>query len=243
MYDPKGNAIDRAVGSVEFLEAEPPDHLKSIVHRFLHLRTTERLGQDYRFHALPDACTYIIFDQTDAQIAGVTRLKASSEELNLGRSFHFLNIRFLPGVWQGKVDYGQIDHPYEGPLALPALNETLIGQDFSTQQEQLSEFVDQLAQTEQVKPNPVTEKIFAQLEDIYAVADMAEVCALSTRQLQRVLKSTTGFAPHDFLKVIRLQQSLLGEPSLSYADQSHFIHSFKKATGYTPGQYAKKFDV
>ena len=94
-----------------------------------------------------------------------------------------------------------------------------------------------------VVPNPVTQKIFAQLEDVHSVADMADVACLSARQLQRVLKKTTGFAPHDFLKVLRLQQSLLGEPSLSYADQSHFIHSFRQATGYTPGKYARKFDV
>ncbi len=72
---------------------------------------------------------------------------------------------------------------------------------------------------------------------------MAEIAALSPRQLQRTLKRTTGFAPHDFLKVLRLQQALKEEPSLTYADKSHFIHSFRKATGYTPGKYAKKFDV
>ncbi|MEO0814978.1 MAG: AraC family transcriptional regulator, partial [Myxococcota bacterium] len=86
-------------------------------------------------------------------------------------------------------------------------------------------------------------RIFARLFDIHSVAEMAEAARLSPRQLQRVLKRTTGFAPHDFFKVLRLQQSLEGEPSLSYADQSHFIRSFRAATGYTPTQYAKKFDV
>ena len=72
---------------------------------------------------------------------------------------------------------------------------------------------------------------------------MASVCDLSARQLQRVLKSTTGFTPHDFLKVLRLQQSLNGNDTWDYADQSHFIHSFRRATGYTPGKHARKFDV
>ena len=89
----------------------------------------------------------------------------------------------------------------------------------------------------------MTQRIFQHLEDIHSVADMAEVAELSPRQLQRVLKRTTGFAPHDFFTVLRLQQSLAGEPSLAYADQSHFIHSFKRATGYTPARYARKFDV
>ena len=103
--------------------------------------------------------------------------------------------------------------------------------------------MDSLVESKVVIANPVTERIFRHVDEIYSVADMAVAAALSPRQLQRVLKRTTGFAPHDFLKVLRLQQSLEGEPSLAYADQSHFIHSFRKATGYTPGKYARKFDV
>ena len=28
-----------------------------------------------------------------------------------------------------------------------------------------------------------------------------------------------------------------------FADQSHFTHSFRKLTGYTPGRFNKTFDV
>ncbi|MFK7744060.1 MAG: helix-turn-helix domain-containing protein [Roseobacter sp.] len=243
MYEPKGNAKDRAVPTVQFTEAEPPCHLRGIVHRFLELRTTDQLPQDYRFHALPDACTYMVFDQLKRDVTGVTRLQASSEELSLGRAFHFVNIRFLPGTWQDSVGYGMIKDPYAGPLPLLEWNTSLSGHNFASQQTDLAKFVDHLVRQNYVAPNPVTERIFAALDEIYSVADMAHAASLSPRQLQRVLKKTTGFAPHDFLKVIRLQQSIRGEPSLSYADQSHFIHSLRKATGYTPGQYAKKFDV
>lgn len=246
MYDPKGNGKDKAVETVQFREAEPPVHLRGVVHRFLELRTGDPLPDDYRFHALPDACTYMVFDQLNPGIAGVTRLRASSEELNLGKTFHFVNIRFLPGVWQGdtnQVSYGLVKEAYAGDLPLRALNQTLIGQDFATKQDTLSRFVESLVGQKRVIANPITEKIFHRLDEIHSVADMAAASQLSPRQLQRVLKRTTGFAPHDFLKVLRLQQSLGGEPSLSYADQSHFIHAFRRATGYTPGRYAKRFDV
>lgn len=246
MYDPKGNAKDRATDAVQFAESEPPEDLRGIVHRFLSLHTTAPLATPYRFHALPDACTYVVFDQSWVDVAGVTRLRASSQELSLGISFHFVNIRFLPGVWQGPRDrvlYGQVDAPYEGDLPLVQVNQRLKGADFQAQQEVLADLVRGLMARGLLVANPVTEKIFARIDDVHSVADMAEIAALSPRQLQRVLKATTGFAPHDFLKVLRLQQSLRGEPSLSYADQSHFIHSFRKATGYTPGQYARKFDV
>ncbi|WP_353312893.1 AraC family transcriptional regulator [Shimia sp. NS0008-38b] len=246
MYNPKGNSKDRTIGQVQFTETEPPAHLRAVVHRFLELRTTAPLPTDYRFHALPDACTYAIFDQRDPAITGITRLRASSEELSLGQTFHFINIRFLPGVWQGDhshLSFGLINTPYTGPLPLRDTNAALIGHPHAAQQATLTTFVEHLLDLGLLHPNPVTQAIFAQMEDIHSVADMATAVDYSPRQLQRLLKRTTGFTPHDFLKILRLQQSLLGEPSLSYADQSHFIHAFKKATGYTPGQFSKKFDV
>lgn len=246
MYNPKGNGKEKAIQAVQFFEAKPPAHLRGIVHRFLELKTVRPLPDDYRFHALPDACTYVVFDQLDLSVAGVTKLRASSEELNLGKAFHFINIRFLPGVWQvecAPVAYGMVEGPYSGELPLAATNRALSKLDFAEKQSVLSEFVEMLIDNIFVVANPVTERIFLNIDDIYSVADMAEVAKMSTRQLQRVLKRTTGFSPHDFLKVLRLQQALKDEPSLSYADQSHFIHSFRKATGYTPGKYSKKFDV
>lgn len=246
MYDPKGNSRQKTVRSVRFVEAEPPAHLRGIVHRFLDIKTEGALADDYRFHALPDACTYIVFDQVQRDIAGLTKLRAASEELNLGKAFHYTNIRFLPGVWQAArvpVAYGLVDSAYVGDLPLLDTNRALSHLDFAAKQPILSELVERLIDRKLVVANPVTEKIFQHLDAIYSVSDMAAAAGLSPRQLQRTLKRTTGFAPHDFLKVLRLQQALKGEPSLSYADQSHFIHSFRKATGYTPGRYSRKFDV
>jgi AraC-like DNA-binding protein len=72
---------------------------------------------------------------------------------------------------------------------------------------------------------------------------MAEVAGLSPRQLQRTLKQSTGLAPHDLLKILRIQQSFRQHYLDLYADQSHYIHSFRKITGYTPARYKDKFDV
>lgn len=54
---------------------------------------------------------------------------------------------------------------------------------------------------------------------IRSVADMAAVAGLSSRQLQRVLKPTTGSSPHDLLKVLRLQRSIRQDLLMSYTDQ------------------------
>lgn len=246
MYDPKGNGRQRAVQAVQFVEAEPPSHLRGIVHRFLELKTDGALPEDYRFHALPDACVYIVFDQRNKKVAGVSKLRAESVEFNLGRSFHYVNIRFLPGVWQlsrEPISHGMVDRPYAGDLPLVDINRDLSNRSFADQQSILSALVEELIESRLVAVNPITDKIFQSLDEIHSVADMAAVSDLSPRQLQRRLKQTTGFAPHDFLKVLRLQEALNGKDTWSYADQSHFIHSFRKATGYTPGRYSRKFDV
>jgi transcriptional regulator GlxA family with amidase domain len=96
---------------------------------------------------------------------------------------------------------------------------------------------------ELVVSNIVTEKILKNIDQIHSVADMARVADLSPRQLQRTLSQTTGFSPHNLLKVLRVQQSFKKHYLELYADQSHYIHSFRDITGYTPVKYTAKFDV
>lgn len=89
----------------------------------------------------------------------------------------------------------------------------------------------------------ITSQILSNLDRIRSVADMAALVSLSTRQLQRALRKITGFAPHDLLKVLRVQQSFRAHYLDLYADQAHFTRAFREATGYTPQQYRKRFLV
>ena len=175
MYNPKGNGKEKAVPSVQFIEQESPLHLRGIVHRFLEIKTQDTLSDDYRFHALPDACTYIVFDQLHRKITGVSKLRATSEEFNLGKVFHFINIRFLPGVWQDErepIVYGLVNTPYEGDLPLIDCNHDLSKQKFADSQSVLADLVEKLIANKLVAANPVTEKIFQHLDEIHSVSDM-----------------------------------------------------------------------
>jgi AraC-like DNA-binding protein len=130
-----------------------------------------------------------------------------------------------------------------GSLPLIYTSNALIKVDFSAKQLVLSELIRQLIDLKLVAVNTVTAKILSNIDTIYTVADMAATAHLSSRQLQRILKKTTGFSPHDFLKVLRLQQSFKQHYLNYYTDQSHFIHSFRKITGHTPTEYYRKFNV
>jgi AraC-like DNA-binding protein len=246
MYSPIQDGIEKTVQAVRYTEAKPPSHLSGLVHCFWELKTDTALPDDFCLHALPDACVNILLNQADTKIAGITALQTTHEVLNLGKTFHYVGIQLLPGVWQGNRDElvgSFVGTPYLGKLPLIETNSELAKLDFFAKQLVLSKLVQWLINEKLVVANVVTEKILTHIGDIHTVADMAAVTGMSPRQLQRTLQRTTGFSPHNLLKVLRLQQSFRQPYLDAYADQSHFIHSFRKITGYTPAKYSSKFDV
>lgn len=246
MYSPVRDGIEKTVQSVRYTEAKPPGDLFGLVHCFWELKTDAVLPEDFHLHALPDACVNILFNLVDLQIAGITALRTTYEVLNLGKSFHYAGVQLLPGVWQGNRDEiadSFVGTPYRGELPLVQANHELAKLDFAAQQVVMAALVRRLLVEQVVVANEVTAKILAHIADIHTVADMATMTGLSPRQLQRTLNRTTGFSPHDLLKVLRLQHSFRQDYLLSYTDQSHYIHSFRKITGYTPVRYTEKFDV
>lgn len=246
MYDPVKDGVDKSIRSVTYTEVDPPDSLAELVHCFWEMKTEDELEEDFELHALPDACVNVLFNQQNTAIAGVTALHTEHTTLNLGRSFHYVGVQFYPGVWTSALE-GTVDHyvgePYDGELPLVATSEAIAPLELDDKISVLTEFVVTLQADGVVAPNPVTAAILRSIGDIVSVADMASAAALSPRQLQRKLKATTGFSPHDLLKVLRLQHSFRQDYLLAFADQSHFIHSFKDITGYTPAQFQKRFDV
>lgn len=246
MYDPIQDGIEKTIQSVRYQEAKSPSELSALVHCFWELKTECTLPDDFLLHALPDACVNILFNQIDTEIAGVTALRTTATTLNLGKSFHYVGIQFLPGVWQGDPNETAdsfVGTPYLGNLPLIEASAELAKLGFIAKQSVFSELVHKLINEKIVVANSITEKLLTNLDAIYNVADMATLTNMSSRQLQRTLKRTTGFSPHDLLKVLRLQQSFRRDYLASYTDQSHYIHSFRKITGYTPAEYIRKFDV
>ena len=246
MYDPIEDGREKNKQPVTYREAKPPEVFSDLVHSYWELKTEATLVDDFFLHALPDACVNILFNQKDTQIAGITALQTTYTELNLGKDFYYAGIQFFPGVWQGNKNETTdsfVGTPYLGDLPLVEANIKLATVDFLGKEPFFSALITQLIERKHVGVNTVTKKILSNLESIHSVADMAEITHMSSRQLQRVLKKSTGFSPHDFLKVIRMQQSFQQHYLDAYTDQSHFIHSFRKITGYTPAEYYRKYNV
>jgi AraC-like DNA-binding protein len=84
------------------------------------------------------------------------------------------------------------------------------------------------------------------------VADLADDCQASARQLERGFQRVVGTSPKVFSRVLRFdkaQRRLMFDPDAGltelahecgYSDQAHFIKEFKAFTGKTPTQYARQ---
>lgn len=246
MYDPVRDGVKHTVQSVQYAEAKPPADLSELVHSFWELKTDAPLAEDFYLHVLPDACVNLLFNLQDTRIAAVTARRTTYVALNLGKTFYYAGIQLLPGVWQGRreeIREGFVDTPYAGSLPLVETGARLVRAGFTEKQSVLADLVRRLVDARLAAANAVVLRILRDIERIHTVAEMAEEANLSPRQLQRVIKQTTGFSPHDLLKILRLQQSFRGHYLPAYTDQSHFIRSFRQITGYTPARYFKTFKV
>ncbi len=244
LYTPVQDGIERSVRAVRYSELPPPESLAKLVHCFWELRTHSPLTEDFLYHALPDACVNLLLNQVHTAVAGVTALYTRATVLNLGQSFHYVGVQFYPGVWQGnraELADSYVGTAYQGGLPLVAASERMRGLPFVDQAAVLTDLVTWCVTQGVVAPNAITARILAQLDRVGSVADMAALVGLSARQLQRVLRQSTGFSPHDLLKVLRVQQSFRRHYLELYADQSHYIHAFRQATGYTPTRYRSRF--
>lgn len=85
--------------------------------------------------------------------------------------------------------------------------------------------------------------------EIIRLDDLAEHLFLSKAQLIRLFKAETGMTPNEYITLFRIMKSreYLTEGNsllkvcelVGYADESHFIRTFKKIMGITPKQYGK----
>jgi AraC-like DNA-binding protein len=82
-----------------------------------------------------------------------------------------------------------------------------------------------------------------------SVQSLINFCHLSRRQFERKLKEQAGFNPKDFLRLARFTAALRSPAKITslaklaidcgYYDQAHFIHDFKRFSGWTPARFFK----
>jgi AraC-like DNA-binding protein len=86
----------------------------------------------------------------------------------------------------------------------------------------------------------------------FRIAELADYCNLSIRQLQRQFDDTTGVSPKTLARTIRFEaiyKRLMFEPDTNltdlahefgYTDQAHFINDFRAFINKTPGEFVQE---
>jgi AraC-like DNA-binding protein len=149
----------------------------------------------------------------------------SKVALQLGQEWHELTESFRPRI--------QVDD-YEGVVA--GIEDFLVGKllttSFDPKQIQIA-----------------AQKLYSE-KGQFRVAELAEYCNLSARQLERQFQDVVGVSPKTLARTIRFEEirkRLMFDPDANltdlayefgYTDQAHFIRDFKVFAGKTPGEFA-----
>ncbi len=155
---------------------------------------------------------------------------------NEGRRGNTLKIE-LDDAWRAVVSkIAAKVHAGEYQKAVEEIEDFLIGKRLNT-----------LFEPKQVQ---TAAKLLYHTKGQFRVAELADYCNLSVRQLQRQFDEVTGIPPKTLARTIRfesIRNRLMFEPDANltnlayefgYTDQAHFINDFKAFTNKTPGEYA-----
>lgn len=136
------------------------------------------------------------------------------------------------------------------------INETVkkISQAAATKKriELIAAFIAKLVQqttTHQEQKVQLAINLVTESKGLISVKELTQKLHITERTLQRQFAAYVGISPKQFAKIVQFQASIdqLGDEVCSrlteivyengYADQSHFIRSFKKFTGKKPSQF------
>lgn len=126
--------------------------------------------------------------------------------------------------------------------------------DFLSQSEILSSFLATLIQQSAIPSDQRVQlavSLILSSKGKISLQSLRENLHVTERTLQRQFEEQVGVSPKQFIKIVQFQTSLnqLSEEDYArlsdiaheneYADQSHFIRTFKKFTGKTPSEFHK----
>lgn len=251
MYAPIQIGIPRSHEDlVTYKEFAPSQTARDTVYCYWEFQAAKPFYEPFSYLVLPDGCIDLIFDMTqDPEYPGVLIMTPSTraESVTIEPQFSYIGIRLQPGAWLaepmeivGKAGfYARIrDHDFtEDRRRLSCLTT------ITERVDALNTIADKLMADQITQPSPFIKALLSKHH--VSVDDLIGASGYSRRQLQRILKESLGYSPHDFIKIIRFQEALRSgrEAAMLYADQSHFIRECKRVTDLTPVQLRTNYQI
>ncbi|MEO1051740.1 MAG: helix-turn-helix domain-containing protein [Bacteroidota bacterium] len=260
LFTPYQPSIDHGSESaVKYEESSPIDLLKPYVYCYWRLHTLQPLSQPFMYRVVSDGCVDILLEQNHPKDIFITGFSPKFLEYELGKSFDYIGIRFLPVGFPAIFDIPahKVTNNF---LPLQDICETLytdLSRELSSpiDLDQATTIFDHLfvgAIGQRKSPIEIDKRLVEAIHAILAARGQLNLSDLdvgvSERQLRRLFEYYFGASPKVFAKVIRFQNILGAKPSMQslrndkifydegYYDQAHFIKEFKAFYGVTPSQ-------
>ena len=259
---------------LKYQEFIPHSTLQDSVKRFWILEK-EYTAEDGIEEITPDACVELIlnFGRTYSVIAGSAkrrlpnvclvgllskslRLKAEGlVKIVAVRFFAWGVLAFLRNTAR-RTDVTQVTLDLTWQQVVQRVGDLVQGDDYQKAVEEIEDFLIGLRLNFLFDPKQVrtAATLLYHTRGQYRVAELADYCHLSLRQLQRQFDQTTGVSPKALARAIRfesIRERLMFNPNVNltdlayefgYTDQAHFIKDFKALTGKTPGEFALEME-
>jgi AraC-like DNA-binding protein len=254
---------------MKYYQISPPPYLKNYIRYFWILENHDDSKSRKKLLCLADGCPGIVFqhsslgslsDATDqlpppiflyGQTVKPTELNLSGQSKTIGVCFYPHALKSMFGFDASELTNSCVDLT----LLLKNFKEPLLNAtSLKNQVELFSTHLDHHIQKSLYRVDRATEYALseiAQAKGNLPLRDLQRRLKLSERAFQRRFNQHVGISPKLFSRVCRFQAALRQLKSNSYAnlsdvafdngyaDQSHFIRSFKEFAGFSPYQFQK----
>jgi AraC-like DNA-binding protein len=249
-----------------YREAAPPGEVSHLVLSFWEFAAGgDETGEPIQHEVFPDGCVSVFYHRNEKfniRRVFLSGLQPESIKVPVFASDSYWGMRISPAacarVLRSNPAQFQTRNMSEAK-EFPHLTENLLekldacrdfGEAISVYERRLKEL--------NFKPEDFDEKIAEAIGIIeenngeIKIAELAEALNLSSRQLERRFKNSSGLTPKQYARARRLRAtavSLVENENLNWAtraaemgftDQSHLTHEFVAVTGRSPNSFAEK---
>jgi YesN/AraC family two-component response regulator len=257
-FNPMQPTIKETNDNITYIEYLPDVNLQTYIYCYWELKTNQVLANEFYYRVVADGCIDIFFELDKPSENYVMGFCNKYVEFTLGKSFHYIGIRFLPTMFSQifKINASELSNQVELLEVVAPQTSTFIANFISTKEtfKQVKNVFDQyfLNMLSNVKWDEDV-RLYNAINIILKKAGVIHVgkdldTGVSPRQLRRLFEFYIGDTAKTFSKVVRFQNILRAKSlkqslrenklffDMGYYDQAHFIKEFKHFYGDTPCQ-------
>lgn len=236
-------------------ELAPARLLSPFVDRFWHAAAAENSAFQH-YAIVPDGCVDVVYEELNHRVRCLVFGTTSRMQLfRIAPDAKYFGVRFRPGMARYFLDLRPselIDRHLDVPAFLGFRPEQVAeAPTLPAKSAMLGQALMKILHRDDVKLSPLDRAIHHVQQNLGVgrVEILADMCGLSSRQVERTVFGAVGLSPKLLLRILRIQAAITAiheapqgsladlAAALGYSDQAHMNRDFRLLTGRTPSQY------